>query len=51
MRFIWTIGRVTLIDFTIFEIQDKEIEEEVIVLHHHAADEDDGPDNIFGGSK
>lgn len=48
MRFVWTIGRFTVFDFTIFRI-DEETDPDVIVVHHHEDDESDGPeDTIFG---
>jgi len=50
MRFLLTFGRVTLIDFTLFRIDDPLDEPDVVVVHHHKEDddEDDGPD-LFGG--
>lgn len=49
MRFLFTIGRMTVFDFKIFEIDDEATEQpDVIVVHHHE-EEDEGPeDNIFG---
>lgn len=49
MRFLLTIGRVTIFDFTLFRIDDETITEEpdVIVVHHHDPD-DDEPGDIFG---
>lgn len=49
MRFLFTIGRMTIFDFKLFEIDDNEIVEQpdVIVVHHHE-EEDDGPEDIFG---
>lgn len=50
MRFLLTIGRVTIFDFTLFRI-DEETEPDVIVVHHHEDDDDDNNDgsgDIFG---
>jgi hypothetical protein len=50
MRFLLTIGRLTIFDFRLFEIDDAEQQEpDVIVVHHHEEDdESDGPGDIFG---
>lgn len=51
MRFVWTIGRLTLIDFSFFRIEDTEEDPDVVVVHHYnneGDDENDGPD-LFGG--
>jgi hypothetical protein len=51
MRFLFTIGRLTLFDFKLFEIEDDQTEQpDVIVVHHHETEEeDDGPPGgIFG---
>ena len=50
MRFVWTIGRLTIFDFTLFRI-DEETDPDVLVVHHHHEDDEgnnDGPDSIFG---
>lgn len=51
MTFKFTIGRLIIFDFTLFEIRDEESEDTVIVRHHYVNDEDetngDGPD-LFG---
>lgn len=51
MRFIFTIGRVTIFDFTLFHIGELEDKPDVVVVHHYDDDEDkpepDGPD-LFG---
>lgn len=50
MRFLLTIGRVTIFDFTLFRIDDGTENPDVIVVHHHedeGNDENDGPD-LFG---
>lgn len=51
MRFLFTIGRVTIIDFTLFRIDDPIDDPDVVVVHHHNTDDDgdesDGPD-LFG---
>lgn len=51
MRFLLTMGRMTIFDFRLFEIDDQSTEEpDVIVVHHHEDDEEDGPD-MFGKGK
>lgn len=53
MRFTFTIGRFVVYDFTLFEI--KPPDDSVTVIHHYQPDEDEeednGPGNIFGGSR
>jgi len=50
MRFLLTIGRFTIFDFTLFRIDDNEVIEQpdVIVVHHHEEDDESGPEDIFG---
>ncbi len=51
MRFLFTVGRVTIFDFTLFRIDDPIPDPDVVVVHHHEADDDDendGPGDIFG---
>lgn len=52
MRFVWTIGRLTLFDFTLFRIDEVEGEPDVVVVHHYN-DEEEKPDepDMFGGNK
>lgn len=52
MRFLFTMGRMTIFDFKLFEIDNETNEQpDVIVVHHHEEeDEDDGPD-LFGTGK
>lgn len=53
MRFVWTIGRLTLFDFTLFRIDEPNEEPDVVVVHHYNDEEDkpnDEPD-MFGGNK
>ena len=54
MRFLLTLGRVTIVDFTLFRIDDPIEEPDVIVVHHHETDEeeeDNGPGDIFGNGQ
>lgn len=53
MRFLITLGRVTVIDFTLFRIDDPIDAPDVVVVHHHNLEEDeDGPeDDLFGRGK
>lgn len=50
MRFLLTMGRVTIFDFTLFRIEEPPKEPDVIVVHHHEEgdDENEGPGDIFG---
>ena len=51
MRFLFTMGRLTIFNFVLFEIDDNPTEEpDIVVVHHHDTDDDesDGPD-LFGG--
>lgn len=50
MRLLLTIGRMTIVDFSLFRIDEPVEEPDVIVVHHHTDDDDesDGPD-LFGG--
>lgn len=50
MRFLLTMGRMTIFDFRLFEIDESTEEPDVIVVHHHEDDEEDGPD-MFGKGK
>lgn len=47
MRFLFTIGRLVVWDFTLFEIKDEAEEPDVIVVHHHEEDDNGEPD-LFG---
>jgi hypothetical protein len=52
MRFIWTIGPLTIFDFTLFRVDVESSEEDVIVVRHYYEGEEeegqqDGPD-LFG---
>lgn len=46
MRFTLVIGRLTIFDFTLFEIKDPNEDPDVIVVHHHE-DEGDSPNDLF----
>jgi hypothetical protein len=51
MRFVLTIGRLTMFDFTLFEIKDRLADPDVVVVHHYDGSEDespDGPRDMFG---
>lgn len=53
MRFVFTMGRLVVFDFTLFRIIDDE--GQMVVVHHHIDDDEDespdtGPD-LFGGNK
>lgn len=51
MRLLLTIGRMTIVDVSLFRIDEPVEEPDVIVVHHHTDDDDDesdGPD-LFGG--
>jgi hypothetical protein len=52
MRFLLTLGRVTVFDFTLFRIDEPIPQPDVVVVHHHndedGNDETDGPGDIFG---
>lgn len=49
MRFLFTLGRVTIFDFTLFRIDDPIPEPDVVVVHHHTDDDDEpDPGDIFG---
>lgn len=52
MRFVWTIGRLTIFDFTLFKVDEPSENADVVVVHHYNDDEEkpDGPD-LFGGNK
>ena len=54
MRFVLTIGRMTLFHISLFEIQEPftDPDADVVVVHHHYEDDedkDDGPSDMFGG--
>jgi hypothetical protein len=55
MRLVFTLGRMTVFDFTLFDINDGVTNDpDVVVVHHYNDDEDedhtnDGPDDLFGG--
>jgi hypothetical protein len=51
MRFVLTMGRMTLFDFTLFQIQDDitQIDNpDVVVVHHYNDPDDDGEDKPDG---
>ena len=55
MRLVFTLGRMTIFDFTLFNIEDPVVTEEpdVVVVHHYNDNEDDdkkdGPEeDLFG---
>ena len=53
MRLVFTIGRMTLIDISLFAIQEVETDPDVVVVHHYNDDEEDtkkpdGPEDLFG---
>jgi hypothetical protein len=52
MRFVLTFGRLTLFDFTLFQIKELENDPDVVVVHHYNDGEDedktDGPGDLFG---
>ena len=55
MRIVWTIGRMTVFDFTLFDINDGVASDPDVVVVHHFNDTDDenedkeGPnDDLFG---
>lgn len=49
MRLQFTLGRMVVFDFTMFEIAEPEDKPDVVVVHHYSDDEDDDkPDDIFG---
>lgn len=57
MRFLWTIGPLTVFDFTLFHIDTNVIEsDDVVVVHHYHDSESEedgeqgGPD-LFGGKQ
>jgi len=46
------MGRLTIFDFRLFEIDESNEESpDVIVVHHHEEDENDGPDDTIFGNK
>lgn len=53
MRFVFTLGRMTVFDFSLFRIDEAEKDADVVVVHHQYTDgdEEDKPDSgdIFGG--
>jgi len=53
VRLLFTIGRLTIFDFHLFEIDDSTEESpDVIVVHHHEGeDEGEDPGDIFGKGK
>lgn len=53
MRLLWTIGRMVLLDLTLFAIHDEDTDPDVVVVHHYNTEDDDeedreGPPDIFG---
>lgn len=48
MRFVWTIGRVTLIDFSLFKFEEDKEEPDVVVVHHYKDEEEDNGPDLFG---
>jgi hypothetical protein len=49
MRFLFTMGRLTVFDFKLFEIDvTADVDPDVIVVHHHEEDETEGPEDLFG---
>lgn len=52
MRFIFTMGRVTIINITLFEVAEKIEDPDVVVVHHFNDDEDKPePGDLFGGKE
>lgn len=50
MRFVFTIGRMTLIDFTFFRIDEPVLTDDpdVVVVHHYNDEEQDDEDKPDG---
>lgn len=53
MRFLFTLGRMTVFDFTLFRIEEVTGDPDVVVVHHYnegdEEDKPDGPGDLFGG--
>jgi hypothetical protein len=49
MRFTLVLGRFTVFDFTLFQINDPPDNPDVVVVHHYNdGDEEEKPDDMFG---